>query len=439
MKRLVAIFIILVLTCFLFAGCDIVDSAIDGVDFSKNDIRDVISNLIHTHSYEQTVTEPVYGVDGYTTYTCACGDSYKADFTKYYSHGFGLKFNDDKTGYILMRIGYCDDKDIVIPPTYEGVPIIAIGNGAFRTEKITSVTIPDSVTSISPYAFYYCENLKSVTIGNGVTRIDNLAFAYCANLQNVTIGKNVSYIGYAAFGACDSLTSVTIPDSVTFIDDRAFSSCASLTQISVDENNPYYISIDGNLYTKDGKTMMQYATGKQDASFSILDGVTKIADSAFDCAKNLTTITIPESVISIGEFAFSNCTNLGSITIPDSVTSIGEFAFSDCTSLTSVTIPDSVTSIGDGAFHHCTSLSSVTIPDSVTTIDGAAFWGCTSLSGVTIPDSVTFIGNGAFYCCTSLTTINYRGTEEDWNAINKEDYWDYYIGNYTIVYNYTGE
>ena len=438
MKRLVAIFIIFVLTCFLFAGCDIVDSAIDGVDFSKNDIHDAISNLIHTHSYEQTVTEPVYGVDGYTTYTCACGDSYKADFTKYYSHGFGLKFNEDKTGYILMRIGYCDDKDIVIPPTYEGVPIIAIGNGAFRTEKITSVTIPDSVTSISPYAFYYCENLKSVTIGNGVTRIYNLAFANCANLQNVTIGNNVSYIGYEAFGACDSLTSVTIPDSVTFIDDRAFSSCVSLTQISVDENNPYYISIDGNLYTKDGKTMMQYATGKKDASFSILDGVTRIDVDAFACAKNLTTITIPDSVISIGEFAFSDCTSLTSVTIPDSVTSIGEFAFSDCISLTSVTIPDSVTSIGDGAFHHCTSLSSVTIPDSVTTIGGAAFWGCTSLSSVTIPDSVTFIGNGAFYCCTSLTTINYRGTEEEWNAINKEDYWDYYIGNYTMVYNYNG-
>ena len=392
MKRLVAIFIILVLTCFLFVGCDIVDSAIDGVDASKHDINNAISNLIHTHSYEQTVTEPVYGVDGYTTYTCACGDSYKADFTKYYSHGFGLEFNEDKTGYILMRIGYCDDKDIVIPPTYEGVPIIAIGDGVFGTKEITSVTIPDtvtsigegaffycpnltsvtipdSVTSIGAYAFYNCENLKSVTIGNGVTRIEEHAFVFCTNLQNVTIGNNVSYIGDAAFGACDSLTSITIPDSVTFIGDLAFSSCASLTQISVDENNPCYISIDGNLYTKDGKTMMQYAIGKQDASFSIPDGVTQIADNAFDCAKNLTTITIPDSVTYVGLYAFYGCENL-----------------------TSITIPDSIISMGDGAFEDC----------------------------------------------TSLTTINYCGTEEEWNAINKEDYWDDGAGDYTIVYNYNG-
>ena len=55
MKRLVAIFIILVLTCFLFAGCDIVDSAIDGVNASKHDINNAISNLIHTHSYEKNI------------------------------------------------------------------------------------------------------------------------------------------------------------------------------------------------------------------------------------------------------------------------------------------------------------------------------------------------------------------------------------------------
>ena len=415
MKRLVAIFIILVLTCFLFAGCDIVDSAIDGVDASKHNINNAISNLIHTHSYEQTVTEPVYGVDGYTTYTCACGDSYKADFTKYYSHGFGLEFNEDKTGYILMRIGYCDDKDIVIPPTYEGVPIIAIGDGVFGTKEITSVTIPDtvtsigegaffycqnltsvtipdSVTSIGAYAFYNCENLKSVTIGNGVTRIEEQTFVFCTNLQNVTIGNNVSYIGVGAFGACDSLTSISIPASVTSIGEQAFGLCSSLTKISVDENNPCYISIDGNLYTKDGKTMVQYAIGKQDASFSILDGVTQIAYNAFGDSKNLTTITIPDSVISIGEWAFSGCSSLANITIGNGVTSIGDYAFYNCSNLASITIPDSVTSIADGAFSDC----------------------------------------------SSLATINYCGTEAQWNAINKEAYWDDGAGNYTIVYNYIG-
>ena len=114
----------------------------------------------------------------------------------------------------------------------------------------------------------------------------------------------------------------------------AFSACNRLTSIEVDENNVYYKGIDGNLYSKDGKILVQYAIGKTDIS-----------------------ITIPDSVTSIGDYAFSYCTSLTSIEIPDSVTSIGDYAFSYCTSLTSVKIPNSVTSIGDYAFERCDKLT----------------------------------------------------------------------------------
>ena len=136
-------------------------------------------------------------------------------------------------------------------------------------------------------------------------------------------------------------------------------------------------------------------------------------------------LVIDDTVTSIGEYAFFYCTSLESIIIPNSVTSIGNLAFFGCTSLTSITIPDSVTSIGDNAFSGCESLTSITIPSSVTSIGNWAFSGCTSLESITIPNGVTSIGDSAFWGCSNLTTINYTGTEANWNAISKGTNWDY--------------
>ena len=202
--------------------------------------------------------------------------------------------------------------------------------------------------------------------------------------SNLTIPKDlngytVTSIGWSAFYSCDSLTSVTIPDSVTSIGNYAFFNCDSLTSIVVDENNQYYKSTDGNLYSKDGSTLIQYAVGKSDTNFTIPDSVTSIGDSAFSCCYSLTSVTIPDSVTSIGDYVFNDCESLTSVTIPDGVTSIGYAAFCECRSLTSVTIPDSVTSIGDYAFCICQSLTSVTIPDSVISIGSSAFSYCDNL------------------------------------------------------------
>ena len=184
--------------------------------------------------------------------------------------------------------------------------------------------------------------------------------------------------------------------------------------------------------------------------------VTVIPKNAFYECTNLKKITIPDSVTSIGYGAFSGCSSLTSITIPDSVTSIGRDAFLKCSSLTSITIPDSVTSIGSGAFSGCSSLETATIPafaisyfsetnlKTVVITSGKgirynAFYGWTSLTSIVIPDSVTSIGEWAFRDCTSLTSINYRGTQSQWNGIYKGSEWNYNTGRYTITYEYTGE
>ncbi|MDY5917404.1 MAG: leucine-rich repeat domain-containing protein [Treponema sp.] len=153
---------------------------------------------------------------------------------------------------------------------------------------------------------------------------------------------------------------------------------------------------------------------------------------------NLQTITIPSSVTSIGSSAFYKCTKLTSVTIPEGVTSIGSYAFSYCSSLTSITIPNSVTSIGDEAFQDCSSLTSITIPEGVTSIGNYAFDECKKLTSITIPESVTSIGGYAFYYCTSLKTINYTGTQVQWNAISKGTSWKSGT-TVNVIYNYKPE
>jgi hypothetical protein len=296
-----------------------------------------------------------------------------------------------------------------------------------------SYAIPDSVTRILPGAFSDCTGLTSVTIPNSVTSIEGSSAAYCgafsrcSGLTSVTIGNSVTSIGYYAFSDCTGLISITIPDSVTSIGGRAFSGCTGLTSVTIGHN---VTSIGGSAFSGcNGLT-----------TITIPDSVTSIGRYAFSGCTGLTSITIPDSVISIGEEAFSGCTGLTTVTIGNGVTDINRSAFSGCAGLTAITVdplnpaysdleavlfnktqteliqfpasksgiytvPDSVTSIGGRAFSGCTGLTSVTIPESVTRIWGSAFSGCTSLTTVTIPTSVTSIEYGIFSGCTGLTSV----------------------------------
>ena len=191
--------------------------------------------------------------------------------------GFIIYADDDTREYYLM--GYVGSStDITLPERINGHEYEIYRYAFWHCSSLTSIIIPDGVTSIGSFAFYRCTSLTSVTIGNGVTTIGMWAFAYCTSLTSITIPDNVTSIGGGAFDGCTSLTSIIIPDGVTSIGSFAFYGCTSLT-----------------------------------------------------------SITIPDSVTSIGNYAFDGCTSLTSITIPSSVTSIGYQAFYNCSKLTSVT------------------------------------------------------------------------------------------------------
>ena len=208
----------------------------------------------------------------------------------------------NKTASVVSNYYGVYSGNIIIPVTiiYDNTTysVTSIGEDAFYKSGITSVTIPNSVTSISENAFLDCHQLEFVTIGN-----------------------SVKSIGESAFDDCSGLTSVTIPNSVTTIGEFAFAYCSGLTSVIFNAEK-----------------------------------CTKMISAFSDCT-NLTSLTIGDKVTIIPNFAFPHCSKLTSVTIPNSVTSIGDSAFNGCSGLSSVTIGNSVTSIGDSAFKDCSGLT----------------------------------------------------------------------------------
>jgi hypothetical protein len=210
--------------------------------------------------------------------------------------------------------------------------------------------------------------------------IDGVLLEYCGKGGDIVIPDCVIRIEYEVFADNLSLTRVFIPASVRWIGDMAFSCCSNIIRFDVDENNAFYCSIDGDLYTKDGKELINYAQGKKDAIVSIKDGVTFIYNVVFKNCKSLERISIPNTVKRIECAAFRGCTNLTSVEIPGNVEELVRWTFEGCTALEEVRLNSGTWFIGEGVFESCTALRDIYIPDSVERIFYDAFGECDKLT-----------------------------------------------------------
>lgn len=145
---------------------------------------------------------------------------------------FDFKFTPDNTAVIVTRYNGTA-ADVTIPSRYKGKPVTMIDHAAFFNSVVTSVTIPDSVTSIGDNAFGFCSQLTNISIPNSVTSIGFSAFAHCTSLKSITLPSSLSSISEALFSGCSQLTTIHIPDSVPSIQSCAFYHCRNLETIRI--------------------------------------------------------------------------------------------------------------------------------------------------------------------------------------------------------------
>lgn len=272
--------------------------------------------------------------------------------------------------------------DITIPKevSYGGITYSVTSlDDAFRwCSDVTSVKIPQSVTSLWDYAFEGCSGLTSVEIPNSVTSLGKNTFSGCKGLSSLTIPINVTSIDNSVFMECSGLISVAIPNSVTSIGYMAFHSCHSLSNLTLSEN------------------------------------LTTIWSSSFVACNGLKSLIIPASVLKIGNRSFTECEGLESIFVESE--NIKYDSRNDCNAIIetytnklilgckNTVIPQDVTIIGDGAFAGCVDLKMLDIPNSVTTVENEAFWRSGIRDFIT-GSNVERIDRGAFYECSGLHSI----------------------------------
>lgn len=329
--------------------------------------------------------------------------------------------------------------------------------------KSGKVTVPATVTKIADRAFYYCTELSEAEFesGSACTEIGSEAFYRCYELEALALPANVTKIGYNAFFQCEKLASLTLPAALEVFDSSIIEACGALQNLNVGEGSATYKSIDGVLFTADGKKLVCYLSTRVDTEYSVPEGVGEIGEKAFNSNRYLTKVTLPKSLTLVGKSAFNGCTGLAtaefaeggsevlviaasafqrcaltSISLPARVAAIENYAFQYCSALKSVAfaadgrlnslgdsvfassgllsiaLPKGLIEIGDGVFLNCSALTTATLSEGLTSIGNGTFSGCSALATVNLPASLTAIGTSTFYNCSSLENVNFAASSQ---------------------------
>lgn len=265
-----------------------------------------------------------------------------------------------------------------------------------------SIIVDKGITSIGSYSFYKAENVTNISLPYGITTIGNYAFSHCSSVEELVVPNSVTSIGNNSFSNLTSLKKVSVPASTTYRS-YAFSNSKSVEEIIITPGVDGIIP-NSNITTEESGWSEIFH--KKTGNF----GPWKYTENA--------TVTILEGVTSIGDKTFYDCYNVLQYNMPDSLTHIGVEAFRWCYNLKSIDIPKNVTAIDFGAFYQCGGLTNITIPNSVTTIGASAFEECNELTDITISESVISIGDYAFNYCFNLANVYYTGSQAQWNNIS---------------------
>ena len=198
----------------------------------------------------------------------------------------------------------------------------------FGCANISAIKLPDDLKSIGAGAFLQCRNMETLNIPEGVTILDGCVFFGCKKLKNIQIPNKVILLGNQAFYDCNKLNNIQIPASVTVID-HAFCGSNNLEYISIDDKNKTFSDIDGIIYDKEKKSLIQYPCGREGV-FTTPRDVKEISSHAFEGAKRITSFVASDWLERIGDYGFHDCAGLNSVYLPTTMRSIGAHAFDSC-------------------------------------------------------------------------------------------------------------
>ncbi len=319
--------------------------------------------------------------------------------------GFFYSLSEDETEITIT--GYTGTaSEITVPSKINNIPVTAIGSLAFANNTdITSVKLPDTVTSIGDCAFQLCTKLSEITLGSGLKIIEPWAFRETA-FSEISFPEGLEMIDAYAFYD-SAVESVQLPASLKYLGSGVFGACPVMS-VSVSSDNADYYSKNNCVLTKSDNTLVMATL-----DFEIPAECTALADYAF-WGLAITSLHIPENVKSFGSNTFMDCDELTTITVSEDNTvyySEGNCIMDKSSKAllfgcAASTIPSDCTEIADWAFKGNLNLKKISIPASVKKIGYVAFCDCLNLDEVVFESGVETIGDRAFYCCSKLTNVN---------------------------------
>ena len=214
-----------------------------------------------------------------------------------------------------------------------------IGDGAFSyCRGLSTINLPNSVISLGNNAFEWCSAANSIIIGNSVNSVGESAFGFCSSVTTLIIGSSVETIGNGAFSDCSSITSVNIPSSISYIGGGAFYNCSNIVRVSYNGSISEWLNINFNgIYSNPVQhSRSLYINDNVVKSVVVPEGITRINNSTFCGMDSLYSVRLPSSLLAIDHFAFYGCSKLPKIELPSSMHSIGYRAFNGCSELDTI-------------------------------------------------------------------------------------------------------